>query len=211
VMRTPFGKPVGQDQVALLVEGVARGLAIEPQDILLDLCCGNGAITDPLFARCRGGVGVDFTPYLIEVAKTNFEKPPERLYRLGDVLDYVETTEDTEHFTKVMCYGAFQCLIEEKAARVLAALRERFPNVQRVFLGNLPDLSGVELFWQKYMGRETPSHSELKRHDTLIGIWRDEMEIAKLAEQSRWQVQISRMPPAYYGADVRFDAILTPI
>ena len=63
-----------QDQMALMVEGIGRGLDIGPEDILLDLCCGNGAVTDPVFARCRGGLGIDFTPYLIEVAKINFEK-----------------------------------------------------------------------------------------------------------------------------------------
>ena len=140
VMRTPHGKPVGQDQVTLIIEGIARGLAIEPDDVVLDLCCGNGVITNPIFERCRGGVGVDFTPYLIEVAKANFEKIPDRLFWLSDVCEYVETTDDTARITKVMCYGAFQCLLERKSAGVLIALRKRFPSVQRVLLGNLPDL-----------------------------------------------------------------------
>ena len=30
------------------------GLDLRPRDVLLDLCCGNGAIIDPIFARCRG-------------------------------------------------------------------------------------------------------------------------------------------------------------
>src|SRR5690349_17565385 len=98
VMRTPYGKPVGQDQVELIVDGIERGLDIRPHDVLLDLCCGNGVITDPIFARCRGGVRVDFTPYLIEIARANFELPPDRLFRVGDALEYVEGTDDTERF-----------------------------------------------------------------------------------------------------------------
>lgn len=209
VMRTPHGKPVGQDQIDLIVEGISKGLEITPHDVLLDLCCGNGAITDPIFARCAGGLGVDFTPYLIEVAKANFEKPPERLYRLSDVLEYAETARDTEGFTKVMCYGAFQCLSESKAAGMLSALRRRFSNLKRVFIGNLPDLDRAGIFWRQDVGSEPWPLEELKRHDTPFGIWRNEQEITDLATACGWRSEISRMPPAYFCSHYRFDAILT--
>lgn len=205
VMRGLHGKSVGPDQVAMIVDAIEKRLDIGPHDVLLDLCCGNGAITDPIFARCRGGLGVDFTPYLIEVAKTNFERLPGRVYLLADTLEFVETTEDTKRFTKALCYGAFQCLPESKAIGVLAALRRRFPNLQRMFIGNLPDLNRVGVFFE----RDIPSPEELKRHDTRLGIWRTEQEIAKLAAGSGWRTEVSRMPSAFYAAHYRFDATLT--
>jgi SAM-dependent methyltransferase len=210
VMRNPYGKPVGQDQLDLLIDGVVRGLNLERDDILLDLCCGNGAITDPIFARCKGGVGVDFTRYLIEVAKTNFERPVERVYEVFDVQDFVETTNRAECFTKVMCYGAFQCLSEKKAAAVLVALRQRFPNVQRVFLGNLPDLDNADLLFRETLRTELWPFTELKRHDTLFGIWRTREEIIKLALECGWRAELSQMPSSYYCAYYRFDAALSP-
>lgn len=205
VMRNPDGKSVGHDQVAMIVDAIGEALDIGTHDVLLDLCCGNGAITDPIFARCQGGLGVDFTPYLIEVAKTNFERPPNRVYRLADVQEYVETTDDTKRFTKALCYGAFQCLSESKAAGLLVALRRRFPNVERMFIGNLPDLDRVGIYYDGNI----PSPHDLKRHDTLIGIWRTEQEIAKLAIGCGWCTEFSRMPSAFYGAHYRFDATLT--
>jgi len=204
VMRNPYGKSVGPDQVAMIVDAIGDGLDLGPDDVLLDLCCGNGAITDPIFARCRGGVGVDFTPYLIEVAKKNFERSPDRLYLLADALEFVETTDDTNRFTKAFCYGAFQCLAESTAIGVLAALRRRFPNLQRMFIGNLPDLDRVGRFFE----RDIPSPEELKRYDTLFGIWRTEQEMAKLAAGCGWRTEFSRMPSAFYGAHYRFDATL---
>lgn len=210
VMRTPHGKPIGGDQVDLLVDGVMRGLHIEPTDVVLDLCCGNGAITDRILSRCRGGVGVDFTPYLIEVAKANFERPPGCFYRLADVQDYTETTNNADRFTKAMCYGAFQCLSAVKAVATLSALRHRFPNVRQVFLGNLPDLDKVDFFFREVLATELWALEDLKRHDTLFGIWRSANEITKLAMECGWQTTILRMPPEYYCAHYRFDAVLTP-
>ena len=210
VMRTPYGKPVGGDQVDLLVDGVMRGLDIAPSDVVLDLCCGNGAVTDRILSRCQGGVGIDFTPYLIEVAKANFERPPGRVYRLADVQDYIDTTSEADRFMKVMCYGAFQCLPESGAVAILSALRHRFPNVRRVFLGNLPDLDKVDFFFREVLATELWAPEDLKRHNTLFGIWRTASEITKLAAGSGWQTTILRMPPEYYCAYYRFDAVLTP-
>lgn len=204
VLRCPAGKPVGPDQVAMIVGAIKKGLDIDPRDVVLDLCCGNGAITDSIFEACQGGLGVDFTPYLIQVAKANFERPPDRLYLLADVEEYAQTTDDTKRFTKAFCYGAFQCLSESKAIGVLAALRQRFPNLKRVFIGNLPDLDRVGIFF----GENIPSPQELKRHDTPFGIWRTEQEIAKLAAGCGWRVEFSRMPSAFYAAYFRFDATL---
>src|SRR5579872_5262431 len=100
VLRAPHGRPVGSEQVDMLVDAIARGLDIKADDVVLDLCCGNGVITDRIFAQCSGGVGVDFTPYLIDVAKENFERIPDRLYQLSDVAMYAETTDDAVRFTK---------------------------------------------------------------------------------------------------------------
>lgn len=209
VMRTPHGKPVAPDQVAMIVDGILRALDIGPHDVLLDLCCGNGVITDSIFARCRGGVGVDFTPYLIEVAKANFEGTLGRRYVLSDACEYVETTDDAQRYTKAMCYGAFQCLLESKASTILLALRRRFPGLRRVLLGNLPDLDRAGLFWRQDVGSEPWPLEQLRRHDTPFGIWRTEEEVKRLAAACGWDAQISRMPPPYFCSHYRFDAILT--
>jgi cyclopropane fatty-acyl-phospholipid synthase-like methyltransferase len=209
VMRTPHGKPVGEDQVALIVAGIKRNLQLEANDILLDLCCGNGVITDRIFAGCRGGVGVDFTPYLVEVAQRNFQQPPARTFRLADALEYTETTDECERFTKVMCYGAFQCLIESKAIGLLRTLERRFPNLQRVLLGNLPDLDCARIFWRQDVGSEPWSIEQLRRHDTPFGTWRSEAEVKHLTTECGWNTEISRMPLPYFCAHYRFDAVLT--
>jgi cyclopropane fatty-acyl-phospholipid synthase-like methyltransferase len=121
VMRTPFGKPVSKEQVGLIMQAVMDGLAIAPEDMVLDLCCGNGVITDPIFALCAGGVGVDRSAALIGVAKANFERTGERIYVLWDALGYLQMTGDTDRITKMLCYGAFQYLSEQNAAAVESA------------------------------------------------------------------------------------------
>ena len=49
VMRTVNGKPVGEEQIQMIIDSVISTLEITESDVLLDLCCGNGALTDRLF------------------------------------------------------------------------------------------------------------------------------------------------------------------
>jgi hypothetical protein len=92
-----------------------------------------------------------------------------------------------------------------------ASGRRRFPGVQRVFVGALPDLDRAEIFLCQDCGLESWSLHDLNRHDTHFGVWRTEDEVTKLTTASGWCAEISRMPPPYYGAHFRFDVVLTPL
>ena len=206
VGRIVAGKPVGEDQIQLIVDSILRGLEIGEGDLLLDLCCGNGALTDRIFDRCRGGFGVDYSPPLIEVAKRDFERPGEREYRLQDVMEFLETAEVTEKFNKALCYGSLTYLSLEAAQRFLVLVRERFPKVERLMFGNLPDRTKA----RKFLG---PLYREGIEDDpnSAIGIWRTEEEFVALAEQTGWSCAISRQAPPFFAANYRYDAVLTPL
>ena len=62
VERTIGGMPEPQNQIELLISAIRRRLDLRREDILLDLCCGNGLITAQLSHWCRAVVGVDYSP-----------------------------------------------------------------------------------------------------------------------------------------------------
>ena len=148
VRRTVNGKPVGEEQIAMIVDAVRAGLDLGAADYLLDLCCGNGALTTRILAHCSGGVGVDFSAVLIEVAQANFARPGRDEYLLEDVEAFVNNPAGAGRFTRGLCYGSFQYLPESKARAVLGALRDRFPGIARMFIGNLPDRDRISNFYR---------------------------------------------------------------
>ena len=204
VMRIVDGKPVGEEQIQLIVDAVLTGLDLQADDVLVDLCCGNGALTDRFFARCQGGFGVDFSPTLIEVAQRDFQVPGRREYQAQDALEFVLTAADTARFTKALCYGSLVFFSDEAVGQMLDAMRVRFPNVQTFMIGNLPDRSKVKAFFQHTYrpGIEDDVNG-------ATGIWRNEEDLVALAQRCGWNCVISRMPKEFYAARYRYDAILT--
>jgi cyclopropane fatty-acyl-phospholipid synthase-like methyltransferase len=202
VKRTINGRAVGQDQIDMIVGAIVSGMELAQSDVVLDLGCGNGALSDRIFERCRGGVGVDVADYLIEVAQRHFGRA-ERAYVLDDVARYVMEVAETERFTRVLCYGAFQYFPPAIARSTLSVVRARFPNVTRVFLGNLPDRARMHNF-----SGEEPDGVVAHDHTSAIGIWRTQTEFAALAHDCGWDVAFACMPTAFFGAHYRYDAIL---
>ena len=213
VRRIVYGRPVPETQIDLIVAAVIASLGLGPDDMLLDLACGNGALSDRLFERCAGGIGVDASEYLIGVAQEYFATPS-RQYVVADVADWVETAADPSRFTKAVCYGSFSYLPDDTAARMLRGLQRRFPRVGCVLLGNLPDPARAGRFYGagsdagRRTGR-TPKRTRpnLRAPESDLGVWRDEAEITALAGPG-WQVATRPMPPEFFAAHYRYDATL---
>lgn len=86
IKRTVNGEPVSDEQISMIVSAIRDALAFSPEDQLLDLACGNGALSQYFFDECENFLGVDVSEILIDVAKRYFEQP-KRQFVLADVGD----------------------------------------------------------------------------------------------------------------------------
>lgn len=205
VKRSVNGVPVSQDQIDMIIIAVITELELVQDDILLDLCCGNGALSALLYKRCNGGLGVDFSEYLISIANENFAAPPAETYILQDVVEYCERPITPDRFTKAVCYGSFPFIEHERAESLLCLLNNNFPNLKRVFIGNCPDKN---LLMDFYDDRTFEPGIE-KEPDSPIGLWRTQEEFILLAQSCGWRASIHKMPSHYYAAHYRYDVILS--
>ncbi len=206
VRRTVLGKSVSAEQIAMIVEAIRQGLQLHADDVVLDLACGNGALSSTFSDQCAALHGVDFSDYLVEIAKSRFAVPGKTSFEVDDAAHYVSVAPDSERFTKVLCYGSFTYFSEADAASVLKNLADRFVNVRRIMIGNLPDADRADRFYPA--GKDYAA--ELKDHTAQIGVWRSEAELRDLAAAAGWKLEIARMPQEFYAAHYRFDAMLMP-
>lgn len=206
VKRTVNGRALPQEQISLIVETVTEMLALSPSDILLDICCGNGALTHHWFARCTGGVGIDASPYLIEVANERFASGKTYRYMATEALSYIRASTGRSDFTKAVCYGSLQYFSRERASDLLAAVRGRYPHLECMVVGNIPDRDRARHFFSEGI----PDASALDSPHSQIGVWYSAAGFGSIAWNSGWNCRIHRMPAGFHAAHYRFDAILTP-
>ena len=202
VRRTVNGERVSEDQITMIVDAIKSGLEMTPDDVLLDLACGNGALTSRLFDCFASGLGVDSSEYLIEVASKNFKKNGFN-YLVDSVEGFFGSTEENTNFTKVLCYGSFSFFDPSTCELFFNSLTHKFLNVDTIFIGNVPDRDRAKNFFKD------KSHEELlDQFKSQIGIWRSREEWQKIAEIYGWALDIKNMPTSYFAAHYRFDVIL---
>lgn len=207
VRRTIYGRRISEADVAVTVAAIKDGLRLSSEDVLLDLACGNGALTARLFDSCRSVLGVDRSSYLIEIAKEYFEDAPRRSFKEADILTYLRGESDPQRFTKGLCYGSLHMLAVDAVRNMLSDLRRRFPNIERFFLGNLPDKERAHLFFGEAFEERRP---DLGDPTSQIGVWWSESDLCALARACGWKARFSRMAPEVFSAHYRFDAVLQP-
>lgn len=205
VKRTVNGKPVTQDQIDLIEETVCDSLKFEKSDCVLDIGCGNGALSALFFNKINSLVGVDFSEYLVSVARENFEKKPDYVFHLGDAYEFIESYKEKERITKALCYGTFAYFDESTARKMLLNLNEAYKNLSVFFIGNLPDKDKAADFFYDKQDYET----QLDNPKSAIGIWRTKDEMKELAAACGWKITFHQMPEKFHGAHYRYDAILT--
>lgn len=204
VRRTVQGVPVSDDQIKMIVDTIRSSLDLKPDETLLDIACGNGALSHLLFDSCAGYLGVDLSEHLISVAKENFETLPHYQFMQQGAAEHVRSETRPERFSKVLCYGSFPYFPTTDATEVLLTLFKKFGNVQNVFIGNLPDKSRAAEFYKKQ-----PDTEELADCYSQIGIWRTRSEFTQLANDAGWKVKFSTMPAEFYSSYYRYDALLS--
>lgn len=203
VRRTIMGRRISESEVALIVADIRSRLALRQSDVLLDVGCGNGALSARMFGDCAGYAGADLSPYLIEVAKEYFERLPGYSFFNLDAATFVETVELPGQFTKGLCFATLQYLAPATAENVLGVLWSRFPNMEHVLLGNLPDRERAERFFGKVYDA-----GQLDEHQSQIGRWWSRSEIEQLAASAGWTVSFSQMSESVFNASYRFSALL---
>ena len=168
VKRTVNGAPVSDDQIAMIQKAIDAGLALAPADHVLELACGNGAVSRNFFDACAGYKGIDCSEYLISVAKRHFERLPTHQFLVEDALQYLRDEPKPSQFTKALCYAGFQYFADDQAVEVFELLFRRFDQMERIFIGNMPNKANVESFYRDRVA----SAEELTDTATAIGVWR---------------------------------------
>src|SRR3989304_2454779 len=137
------GKEVDLAQVDLRVKAITQNLSLHKNDVLLDICCGNGLLTDKLAGSVTHICGVDFSEGLIDVAKGK-NRHANISYELGDI-----TKIDLYKYpsiNKISVYAGLQYITFEEFKSFLNKIVSHNKPLL-VYCANVPD---KEKLWNYY-------------------------------------------------------------
>ena len=203
VKRTVNGKPVSKEEIKLIVDTISKKLELNDRDFLFDIGCGNAALSSMLFNLIDKYHGIDFSEYLVEIAKENFEKPGFKI-ELAEAVEFLTNIKTMPDVTKVLCYGVFSYFNIKEANIILSQIKSKFPNATKILIGNIPDKERAENFYYENINFE----EKLEDNNTSIGKWWSKNEFKKIAELNNFKFDCYVMPKNFYASHYRFDAIL---
>jgi len=196
---TRDGKSVAPEVIASHISSL---LDLQPTDYLLDVCCGNGALTALLAEKVAFSTGVDLSPKQIELAK--------KRYPAGDwyCLAADQLWQLSERYHKINLYFSFQYFTHDaEALAVMMALKAVLKPGGRILLGDIPDLTRWAEYYHSWPSRMRWMWHRLRGKDNMGRFWHQK-DMARLANQAglniRFLAEPAHLPFAWY----RFDALL---
>src|SRR6185437_14874785 len=87
-------KPMEKEEFDAINESIAENLSLNTNDILAELCCGNGLTTYELKDKVKQIFATDFSEHLLKAAN-EFKSAPNIIYNSGSVFDFLENFKDT--------------------------------------------------------------------------------------------------------------------
>lgn len=197
---TVGGVPMSEDALDRLLDPIRDALALRPDDVLLDLCCGNGFLTRRFADDVSKIVAIDFSAEMIRLAKThNFADNVE--YYQGDVN---RLNPDLPRVTKVLMMYALQHFTPGEVRGLLSDLKARIGTGGVIVFAGVPHFDRRSDF---YAGRRQTLSIRLRRliGRDLMGVWWKQSELVAICTELGLTAEFLAIDPILDNARFRMD------
>lgn len=172
-------KPVNDQIIDDIAGHIAAMLDLKPDQQLLDVCCGNGVITQKLAEKCLQVVGVDISEEQLSAAgqKAISENI---VYQYGDVIDLTDYVRG--EFDKISMYFSFQYLDSyRKGKKAISQMIQLLRPGGEIFIGDVPDYDRLANFYPSSWDRFKYHTNQLLGRSLMGKFWK-ESEIHSICE-----------------------------
>ena len=196
---------ISRDQFEILNASLLANLQLRSTDEVLDVCCGNGIVSCRVAQLCRKVVGIDYSPYLIEIAK-KYNKPENVEYFQIDAMS-LKTWRILDNFDKIYMYEALQHFHPNQFAALLTDFQKFMKGDYFLFIGSVPDVVKKWSFYNTRL-RQIDYYIRKIRGTESIGTWWDKNDIRLVTEKIGLKVNFFDQPISLYTSHYRFDMLI---
>jgi hypothetical protein len=207
VGKTINGRPISKQMFQDMIEDVVANLTLKPEDTLLEMCCGNGLLTQPLSDFVSYVYAFDFTEHLIDTAiKERFSN--KITYTVGDAkADFFSKFDFHENPNKFLMNDSLGYFTFSELLNIIERIMDRCDNFS-FYITGVPD---EDLKWNFYNTeeRKTAYLVEVAAGDITakgIGYWWRKQEFEAIAQKLNISCWIVNQPEniSNYRSNVLF-------
>jgi SAM-dependent methyltransferase len=203
VLRTCGGHPIAPELFELLVQRIVSKLDLHPKHAVLDLCCGNGLITNAIAELSGLVVAVDVVPDFVTAAGRS---PSGKVQPL--LADVRNVSFSAASFDRVLLFAGLQYLSHRDALELLQRVHHCLAEDGLVYVGDVPDASCRWKFFDTKERRAAYFEALVAGHP-IVGTWFDRDWLVYAALHCGFvQAEILDQPDALPYAHYRFDVLL---
>ncbi len=196
------GSAISQLDVDVIINDITNGLSLNKNDSLLDLCCGNGAITHKLSKTCRNIVAIDLSKELISIAKKQFSAE-NIIYEHRDVYSLTKQFGHSLNINKVLMFAALQHFKKNDLADLLLLIFSICGSDTRIFFGFVTDNSYKWKFHNSPKKKILYYTRRLLKYDKM-GTWWQKDYIAEVCHSLNLTCTFQSVLKGCYGYPYRF-------
>ena len=195
-----------EDEVLQKIEKhINQYLRINNNEVLLDVCCGNGLVISILKNKCKQIIGVDMAPTMIENADKEFTSSNTAFIE-GDATNISELVNTD--IDKAYLYFSFQYFDSyEKGKKVIEEILKVLKPGGLIFLGDIPDRKRLWVFYDTIRKKIKYFIDEVRKKNTMGKFWKQE-ELDRICVECNvkgtYYEQSQELPYSYY----RFDYLI---
>jgi len=197
VGKTLNKKPIEKEVFDKLTKNIIDKLQLTTDDVLLEMCCGNGLCTYELKDNAKQIIAVDFAPHLIESAK-KYKAADNISYTLASVFDFLKDFKSNFDVIplKYLMNDAISNFEPENLRQVLESVIE-ISGGKFIFL--ITGAPNDDLKWNFYNTEERKQRyiDNNAKGDTRndgVGRWWTPQEIKELCESLNLDVAVENLP-----------------
>jgi SAM-dependent methyltransferase len=200
VLRTFNKQPITKERWQQTLEYLARQIPVSGDDLVLDLCSGNGLLTSYFASLCKSITAVDISADLLEKIEQH------RLVNVRTLQsDIRKLNFDEGSFTCIIIYAGIQYLTESESVILFKKMFNWLKPGGLLFIGDIPDRARLWTFYNTNERKALYFEYQAVSRD-VVGTWFDESWLLNLALSIGFQAaQVIHQPSEQIYAHFRFD------
>ena len=192
------------NSIILTTQNIHSKLQIDENDTVLDVCCGNGLITNEIAKKCKSIIGVDLSNILIENAKQNY---PNIKFIKANATELSQKI-NPHTFDKIYLQFSFQYLDKKKEGeKVISEMLKILKPNGKIFIGDIPDKEKLWTYYNSLEKRFFYIISVIKKKKKLGKFW-NKKELDSICHKKRVKGKVLEQPQNLPYANYRFDYLI---